>query len=510
MAFARLDRDVKLAGHLLVGVPLGDQPQDLALAGGQLVKFRVERRRDVRRRRGGGEGVEHEPRQPVREHGVTVGHPSHGVGQVGGGDRLGDVAPGAGPDHRDHVLRRVGGGQGEELDLGVRLLHLGDDRVPAAARQVHIEQHHVRELARDQLDGRGDVIGLAHDLDLPAELGPHPRAEQAVVIDQDDPRRALVAAVGRAHRRRPSAAAGPAGARPRAIVSVTFVPSPSVDCTVALPPCLSIRPRMDSATPLRSAGTEFMSNPLPRSLTATSTLSGSTSAKSEITLAPDHLAAFTVASLAAARSALRCSSSGQSPTVTTSTGTPCLASTSRWISLIPSANEVTSVSPGARPSNSQDLSSRSCARASWTTVCGSSALRWMSASVCSTESCTRAAMSARSSARARACRSNSRSRAIRNHQGPRSTTMAAATSRNPPSGRSRLSPPRRLISTPRPAMSRPAATAKRSLVPRRTLSPPPPRLSSGATRCCSPAFSPSGALRQISTRQATLTTCGQP
>src|SRR3984957_15372175 len=505
MAFDRLDRDVKLAGHLLVGVPLGDQPQDLAFAGGQLVQFRVERRPDVRRRRGGGERVEHESRQPVREHRVAAGHPPDGVGQVGGGDRLGDVAPGPGPDNRDHVLRGVRGRQRQELNLGVRLLHLGDDRVTAAARQVHVEQHDVGELAPDQLDGGGDVIGLAHDLDLPAELGPHPRAEQAVVIDQDDPRHALVAAVGRAHRRRPSAAAGPAGARPRAIVSVTFVPSPSVDCTVALPPCLSIRPRMDSATPLRSAGTEYMSTPLPRSLTATSTLSGSTSAKTEITLAPDHLAALTVASLAAASSALRCSACGRWPTVTTSTGPPCLASTSRWISLTPSANEVTSVSPGARPSNSHDLSSRSCARASCTTVCGSSALRWISARVCSPESCPGAPMSPRSSPRPRACRSNSRSRAIRSHHGPRSTTMAAATSRNPPSGASRLSPPRRATSPPMPAMSSTAATTNRSLVPRRTLSALP-RLSSGSTRCRIPAFSSSGAFRQMSVRQATLTT----
>ena len=88
--------------------------------------------------------------------------------------------------------------------------------------------------------------------------------------------------------------------------------------------------------------------------------------------------------------------------------------------------------------------------------------------------------------------------------------MAAATSTNPPSGASSFSPPCRLNSTPRPAMSSTADTTKRSLVPRRTLSPPPPRLSSGATRCCSAAFSPSGAFRQMSTRQATLTTCGQP
>ena len=83
------------------------------------------------------------------------------------------------------------------------------------------------------------------------------------------------------------------------------------------------------------------------------------------------------------------------------------------------------MSPGARPSNSQERSSRSCGRASCMTACGSSARRWIRASVCSTESCTRAAMSARSSARTRACRSSTRSRAIRSHHGPSSSTIAA-------------------------------------------------------------------------------------
>src|SRR5580698_179653 len=62
VAFDGLDRDVKLPGHLLVDVTLGDQPEDLALAAGRLVQFRVEGRPHVRRRRGGGERVEHEPR----------------------------------------------------------------------------------------------------------------------------------------------------------------------------------------------------------------------------------------------------------------------------------------------------------------------------------------------------------------------------------------------------------------------------------------------------------------
>ena len=189
----------------------------------------------------------------------------------------------------------------------------------------------------------------------------------------------------------------------RGIFRVTLVPSPGAVVTVAVPPRRVIRPCTDSARPLRSAGTASGSKPWPRSRTTSDTSPGSTSANREMTLAPDHLAALTVASRAAASRALRLSSSSQSPTVTASTGTPYLASTSCWICRTPAVRvSSASVSFGSRPSNSQDRSSRSCSRASWTTFCGSSARRWISASVCSTESCTRAAMSARSSARTRA------------------------------------------------------------------------------------------------------------
>ena len=93
-----------------------------------------------------------------------------------------------------------------------------------------------------------------------------------------------------------------------------------------------------------------------------------------------------------------------------------------------------SMEPGGLPSNSQERSSRSWARASATTCCGWSARRWISARVCSTESCTREAMSARSSARTRACRSTTRSRAMRSHHGPSSTTMAEISSATPARG----------------------------------------------------------------------------
>ena len=60
MALDGLARDEQLAGDLLVGVPLGDQPEHLALPRGQLVEFRIERGLDVFRRWRGSESVEDE------------------------------------------------------------------------------------------------------------------------------------------------------------------------------------------------------------------------------------------------------------------------------------------------------------------------------------------------------------------------------------------------------------------------------------------------------------------
>lgn len=200
-----------------------------------------------------------------------------------------------------------------------------------------------------------------------------------------------------------------------------------------------MRPSMDSAMPLRSAATPEGSKPLPRSLTNSETLPGSTSANRETTSAPDHLAALTAASRAAASRASRLSVSGASPTTTVSTLTPWSASTSDWMQRTaaatvpsPSAND-----PGGSPSNNHDRSSRSWARASWATFWGSSAWRWIMARVCRTESCTLEARSARSSARRRAWRSNTSSRATLSHHGPKITTIDASIRATPPSGRSR-------------------------------------------------------------------------
>src|ERR1022692_1795514 len=508
----RLDRDVELTRDLLVGIAAGDQPQDLPLTGCQLVEFGVEGR--AVRTSGGQrrERVEHEPGQPGREDRVAGRDPADRVHQLGAGDRLGHIAARAGPDDGNHVLRSVGGGQGEEAHLRVRGLDRRDDGMPAAAGQVHVKQHHIGQAPGDQRDRGLHVIRLADDLDLVAELGPDPGAEQAMIVNEDAPgpviglwpAAVLAGRAGRVHAR-----LGWRSPAARGIVRDTSVPSPWAVRTVADPPRRVIRACTDSVSPFRSPGTARGSNPRPRSRTNSDTSAGSTSAKIDTTLAPDHFTALTVASRAAASRAARSSSRSQSPTVTASTATPCWASTSRWMSRTPPASvrPASSIEPGARPSNSQERSSGSCARASWPTCWGLSALRWIRASVCSTESCTRAAMSARSSARILACRSTTRSRAIRSHHGPSTTAIAAMTSATPPSGRSRaeLSWADTSVLSPT-ASSRPAISNRRP-VPDRPR--PSVRPSSGSARCRMIACSSAGAFRQISTMPAALMNSGQ-
>ena len=55
----------------------------------------------------------------------------------------------------------------------------------AAAGQVHVEEDDVREAAGDPGDRGPDVVGLAHHLNLVAQLGADPGPEQGVVIDDE-------------------------------------------------------------------------------------------------------------------------------------------------------------------------------------------------------------------------------------------------------------------------------------------------------------------------------------
>ncbi len=115
----------------------------------------------------------------------------------------------------------------------------------AAVRQVDVEQDDVGIELADQRHGLGDGAGLADDLDRLAELRSNARAEDVVVVDEDD--------AAAAHDRLSSR-------------SSTSVPS-AEDTIAAVPPTRSMRPRIESAIPCESGDSSSGSNPVPRSRT---------------------------------------------------------------------------------------------------------------------------------------------------------------------------------------------------------------------------------------------------
>ena len=157
------------------------------------------------------------------------------------------------------------------------------------------------------------------------------------------------------------------------------------------------------------------------------------------------------------------SSSGTSPALASSIGTPCSSSTSAAAS----ASAVTSLSTSATPlPYSQPRSSRSCRRAIVATRAESPAWRWISASVCRTESWIRAATSARSSSRIRSVRST-----VSCHtHGPTTRSSAPATA---PGARKPPLAPRRPRKITAPAISN--ATPSRGSEPPGRSEPPAAR-----------------------------------
>src|SRR5207244_287063 len=93
-------------------------------------------------------------------------------------------------------------------------------------------------------------------LEAVPELGAYARDEQPVVVHQEHPDRAVA---GRNLRSGHGALRGAV----RGILRLTSVPSRRSLTMVAAPPWRSIRPRMDSVIPRRSAGRFARSNPLP-------------------------------------------------------------------------------------------------------------------------------------------------------------------------------------------------------------------------------------------------------
>src|SRR6185436_14445398 len=393
--------DVEAEGDLLVHVAASDVLEDLALAGGEGVELGLWLRRRP------GERVQHEAGEPGGEDGIALVHAPYRLRQLVAGDALGHVAAGAGPDDRDHVLGGVGHRQRKEARRRLAQCRGAADHLHAAAvRHVHVEQHDVGVLALDGVERVLHAARLAGDLEQRLQLRAHARAKELVVVDDEDP--------GLAHE--------------RSNTSSTSVPWPVPLVTRARPPWRSMRPTIDSRTPLRSAGTASGSKPGPRSRTNTCVRESLLSAYTSTGEPPPNLAAFVIASRAAATTASCAASRSRSPTTTTSTGTPCCSSTSA--AAASSAPARVPDFPGAGRSDSHARSSRSWRRARAATSAGSPARRCIIASVWSTESCRCAATSARSCERIRAARSSVSERTSRTIHGAKitpSTTTAAIT-----------------------------------------------------------------------------------
>ena len=264
-------------GDPLVRVAAGEVVQDLALARRQRLELR-----------GGGparraEGLQHERGQARAEARLAGGDGRDRRQQLGGVDRLGHVAQRARADHRHDVLGGVGDREREHprrASARQRLQH----RHAAAVGQVHVEQHDVglrRGDHRQRLGGRGR---LAHDVVMGGELGAHARAEEMVIVDDDDPQPAHDA---------------PSTTPMRSAISV---PSPGRDSTAAVPPAAAIRPMIESRTPRRSVGTSRVEAG-PSSRTKTSAPSGPAWAKTKTGAPGACRAALRSASRAAAASA---------------------------------------------------------------------------------------------------------------------------------------------------------------------------------------------------------------
>ena len=389
-------------------------------------------------------------------------------GQVVGRDGLGDVAPGAGPDHRDHVLGGVGDRQRQEHEVGERRLQRLDDRLAAPAGEVDVEQHHLGLGGPDPLHGRLDVAASPSTVDAVAQLGPHAGAEHLVVVDEEHGGQRgghPPTSSSRARRRR-----GRVGSPSRTLGTSTTisVPSPRVLCTSALPPWRAMRPRIDSRTPSRPGSTWPGRSPC-RGRARTRSPCRARPRRRPTPPAPRRgAAALWAASRTAATRLSTARSSGQSPTTTRSTSTSWRSSTSVTTRLEGGRRGRRHDRPPgparrrARPAAPAPGGGPACGRGR-----GLSAWRWIRVRVCSTESWRWAAISDRSSDRMRCRRSPSRSRHSRTIHGPRSSatpTPVASMARpslpttdsRPPGARSRNTRP----STSRapPAMARATTT----------------------------------------------------
>jgi MFS transporter, CP family, cyanate transporter len=169
---------------LAVGVAPGDVAQDLLLAGGELVELRVLAVHP--RGQFPGEGVEDEPGQPRAEHRIALMDPHDRPHEVLGGDRLGDVAAGAGPDHR------ITSSAASETDRARKRTSGWVSRIASRTARPPPPGMWTSRSTTSGLVARIPWIAPSTSPASPtmvtcvAELGDHPGSEQPVVVDEED------------------------------------------------------------------------------------------------------------------------------------------------------------------------------------------------------------------------------------------------------------------------------------------------------------------------------------
>ena len=185
MGFDCLDRDEQFLGHFLVAVAAGDQAHHFELPRRELVQLVVG---DVRG--GRAERVQDKACQPGREDRVAAGHAADGAADLRPGNRLGDIAARARPDHGDHVLGRVGDAQRQEPRGAQQRRRAGQHLTPAAtaaAGEVDVQQHDVGTLGCDDGDCLFHGAGLTRDDDVRVQVRLQPGTEDGVVVHDHHP-----------------------------------------------------------------------------------------------------------------------------------------------------------------------------------------------------------------------------------------------------------------------------------------------------------------------------------
>ena len=110
--------------------------------------------------------------------------------EVGRADGLGQIAVGAGAEHRR--LERVRPRQDHDPDLRPALSDHADETDPGIEiGQLRIEHDDVRDARLERLDRRGHVTDRAGQLEPggQADEGGHRRADPTILVDDEDPDR---------------------------------------------------------------------------------------------------------------------------------------------------------------------------------------------------------------------------------------------------------------------------------------------------------------------------------